>query len=85
MRRKLTIYYTSDLHSTFYPTDYCDSAEKEMGLFRLVPHFHKDGNTLLIDGGDILQGSPLASYQKSVAHDSSLIACLLYTSPSPRD
>lgn len=74
MRRKLTIYYTSDLHSTFYPTDYCDSAEKEMGLFRLVPHFHKDGNTLLIDGGDILQGSPLASYQKSVAHDNSLIA-----------
>lgn len=60
--RKLTIYFTSDLHSYIFPTDYRDSGEKELGLFKCANRFHKDGNTLILDGGDLLQGSPLGAY-----------------------
>ncbi|MFQ6976593.1 MAG: hypothetical protein ACLRSD_06075 [Oscillibacter sp.] len=61
-RKKLTIYFTSDLHGYIYPTDYRGSEEKELGLFKCASRFHKDGNTLVIDGGDILQGSPLGAF-----------------------
>ena len=33
-----------------------------MGLFKCASQFRKDGNTLVIDGGDILQGSPLGAF-----------------------
>lgn len=60
--KKLTIYYTTDLHGHFYPTTYGDRLERPLGLFRCAPCFEKDGDTLIIDGGDILQGSPFAAY-----------------------
>ena len=60
--RKLTIYFTSDLHGYVYPTDYRDQAEKNLGLFKCASRFRKDGNTLIIDGGDLLQGSPLGAF-----------------------
>ena len=53
--RKLTIYFTSDLHSYIYPTDYRGQSEKDLGLFKCASRFQKDGNTLIIDGGDLLQ------------------------------
>ena len=76
--RKLTIYFTSDLHSYIYPTDYRSQKEQDLGLFKCASQFQKDGNTLIIDGGDLLQGSPFGAF----CHDT---VCLLYTSPSPRD
>ena len=60
--RKLTIYFTSDLHSYIYPTDYRSQSEKDLGLFKCASRFQKDGNTLIIDGGDLLQGSPFGAY-----------------------
>lgn len=33
-----------------------------MGLLNCISNFNKDGNTLIFDGGDTLQGSPLAAY-----------------------
>ena len=60
--RKLTIFFTSDLHSYIYPTDYRSQAKKELGLFKCASQFQKDGNTLIIDGGDLLQGSPLGAF-----------------------
>ena len=60
--KKLTIYFTSDLHGYIYPTDYRGQGEKELGLFKCASRFRKDGNTLVIDGGDILQGSPLGAF-----------------------
>jgi len=33
-----------------------------LGLFKCASRFRKDGNTLVIDGGDILQGSPLGAF-----------------------
>ena len=53
--RKLTIYFTSDLHSYIYPTDYRSQKEQDLGLFKCASQFQKDGNTLIIDGGDLLQ------------------------------
>lgn len=63
--RNLTIYFTSDLHSYIYPTDYRGQEEKGLGLFKCASQFQKDGNTLIIDGGDTIQGSPLTNlYQR---------------------
>ena len=64
--KRLQIYFTSDMHAHIYPTDYHSSEEREIGLFKCANRFHKDGNTLIIDGGDILQGSPLGAF----CHDS---------------
>lgn len=45
--RKLTIYFTSDLHSYIYPTDYRSQSEKDLGLFKCASRFQKDVNTLI--------------------------------------
>ncbi len=60
MAAKLTIYFTSDTHGYLYPTNFADNAPRPMGLLGM--RFPKDGNTLVIDGGDTLQGSPLTYY-----------------------
>ena len=59
---KLTVYFTSDLHGYIYPTDYRSRDERDIGLFKCASRFEKDGNTLVIDGGDLLQGSPLGAF-----------------------
>ena len=65
--KKLTIYFTSDLHGYIYPTDYRGQGEKELGLFKCASRFRKDGNTLVIDGGDILQGWGYSATMPSAA------------------
>ncbi|MBO0439820.1 bifunctional metallophosphatase/5'-nucleotidase [Candidatus Enterococcus ikei] len=65
MKQQLKIYYTSDVHGYLFPTNYADTQEKEMGLLKCIPNFQKDQNTLIIDGGDMLQGSALASYSQA--------------------
>ena len=62
MEKKARIYYTSDVHGYLFPTSYGDRKERPMGLLNCISNFKKDGNTLIFDGGDTLQGSPLASY-----------------------
>ncbi len=57
---RLTIYFTSDTHGFLFPTNFRDDAPRPMGLLSM--RFPKDGNTLVIDGGDTLQGSPLTYY-----------------------
>lgn len=60
--KKLKLYFSSDVHGYFFTTDYQSDQFKQMGLFYQYQHIKKDENTLLIDGGDILQGSAFASY-----------------------
>ncbi len=60
--KKLKIYFTSDVHGYLFPTDYASNADKPMGLFKLAADYAIDGNTLVIDGGDSIQGSPFVSY-----------------------
>ena len=60
--KNLKIYFTSDLHGYVFPTNYIDKKEKSIGLLNIINDFKKDGNTLVIDGGDTIQGSPFTNY-----------------------
>lgn len=64
--KKLKLYFTSDVHGYFYPTSYGDDERKQMGLFACAGGFARDEDTLVIDGGDILQGSAFAGYCRQV-------------------
>ena len=59
---KLTIYFTSDTHGYLYPNNFASKQPHPMGL--LPMSFPKDENTLVIDGGDTIQGSPLTYFCK---------------------
>jgi len=61
MDRTLSIRFTSDTHGYLYPTGYADTQERDMGLMKLASAFPRGGNTLIIDGGDTLQGSPMTN------------------------
>ena len=63
----LTVYFTSDIHGYLYPTNFHDREPHPMGLLSM--RFPKDGNTLVIDGGDMLQGSPLTYFGRSQGVD----------------
>lgn len=60
--RTLQILFTSDMHGFCLATDFRDKLEKPMGLSCMVGRFNRDENTLLIDGGDTLQGSPMTYF-----------------------
>ena len=63
MNARLTIYFTSDTHGYLFPTDFTSMQPQPMGLLSM--RFPKDENTLVIDGGDTIQGSPLTFYGQS--------------------
>lgn len=60
--RSLRICYTSDTHGHVYPIDYASDCPSDSGLLNLACCFEKDGNTLILDGGDTLQGTPFSQY-----------------------
>lgn len=59
----LTVYFTSDIHGYLYPTHFQTPEPQHMGLLSM--RFPKNENTLVIDGGDMLQGSPLTYFGRS--------------------
>lgn len=67
--KNLKIYFTSDLHGYIYPTDYIDKTQKNIGLLNIINSFDKDENTLIIDGGDTIQGSPFTNYLSNAYFD----------------
>ena len=73
MDRKLTIYFTSDCHGYFAPTDYAKNCRAAAGLANCAANFADDGNTLVIDGGDTLQGSPFTYWLYSRTEEKSLV------------
>jgi len=62
MMKTLKLYFTSDIHGYSFPTDYISRGALALGLFQCAAAYEKDGNTLVIDGGDYLQGSALNQY-----------------------
>lgn len=72
----MRLYFTSDVHGFFFPTDYLDRREKATGLFRVAQSMRFDGNTLYLDGGDNLQGAPLLSVYNG-AHGARMAADML--------
>lgn len=73
-KKKVKLYYTSDVHGYFYPTSYGDREVKPMGLFACASEYQKDDDTLVLDGGDMLQGSAYAYYSKNILGTSEYIA-----------
>lgn len=54
MDRTFTICFTSDTHGHVFPVNYAASRPKDSGLLNLAAQIQKDGNTLVLDGGDSL-------------------------------
>ena len=77
MDRKLTVYFTSDIHGYFAPTDYANNCREDTGLANCLENFSNDGNTLILDGGDTLQGSPFTYWLYSRTREKSLIPARL--------
>ncbi len=63
MKNRIRILATSDLHGMIYPHSYSDGSETMYGLARMktLIDLLRDENTLVVDNGDTLQGSPLQS------------------------
>ena len=62
MEKTVQIYYTSDTHGHIIPVNYAANCPEKTGLLNLADQMEKDGNTLVLDGGDSLQGTPLTQY-----------------------
>ena len=62
MAKTFQIYYTSDTHGHIFPVNYAANCPEKSGLLNMAVQIEKDGNTLVLDGGDSLQGTPLTQY-----------------------
>ena len=58
----MKIIFTSDTHGNLYPYSYAQDKQEQIGLFGVASMIEKDDDTLVMDGGDSLQGTPLMSY-----------------------
>ena len=76
MNKNLRIIFTSDIHGYFFNTDYMDREIKPQGLLHLATRYNKDDETLIIDGGDMLQGSPFTYFSK-LENSPDRIACIM--------
>ena len=55
------LYFTSDTHSYVFPTDYISSGKQDIGYMAMSSRFRE--GAIIVDGGDVLQGSPLIRYE----------------------
>ena len=62
MKKHLTIYFTSDTHGYFPAVDYATGKTAATGVVNCAADFVQDGNSLILDGGDTLQGSPFTYF-----------------------
>ena len=62
MLQTFTICFTSDTHGHIFPVNYAANHYEDSGLLNLAAQIQKDENTLVLDGGDSLQGTPLTQY-----------------------
>lgn len=60
--KSCTICFTSDTHGYLLGSQYARRTQSATGLLHCASAYEKDGNTLVLDGGDSLQGSPLIQY-----------------------
>jgi len=77
MNKKLRVYFTSDTHGHLFPIDYATGKPSQTGLLGCLETYEKDGNTLVIDGGDTIQGSPFTLYSHSQASVTHPVATVL--------
>lgn len=80
----LTVLGTTDIHGHIFPTTYFPGDRHDgLGLasiYTLVKRIRKrDPQAILVDSGDVLQGSPLTTYHATVLHgrgENPMIACM---------
>ena len=62
--KKIRLLATSDVHGYIYPYSYADGTNFNGGFARLKTLIDalRDENTLVLDNGDVLEGSPLSFY-----------------------
>jgi 2',3'-cyclic-nucleotide 2'-phosphodiesterase/3'-nucleotidase len=60
----MRIIFTSDTHGSLYPFNYAQNCPENTGLFCVAAQIEKDEDTLVLDGGDSLQGTPLITYYR---------------------
>ena len=78
MKRKISISFTSDIHGFFSDVDYPTGQEHAAGLCRCSSLFTREANSLIIDGGDTIQGSPFTYwYHKQEREENYLPAQLM--------
>lgn len=70
MKKMMRVFITTDVHGTLKSSSYSDFSDKQQGLGRYltaIKEAREKGDILVLDNGDILQGSPLLTYfQKQV-------------------
>lgn len=61
---KIRLIASSDIHGYINPINYANNSNSNIGLLKTISTFndYKNENTIVIDNGDILQGSPLMTY-----------------------
>ncbi|CAM3368033.1 MULTISPECIES: bifunctional UDP-sugar hydrolase/5'-nucleotidase [Brevibacillus] len=80
--RTLTVLQTSDVHGSIYPFSYADHAPREIGIAKLASLIKKERekseHLLLIDSGDLIQGTPLAYHHARICPEkpNPMIRCL---------
>jgi 2',3'-cyclic-nucleotide 2'-phosphodiesterase/3'-nucleotidase len=65
MRKNLKIYITTDVHGTLQSRSYADFSDKKQGLARYasaLKEIRNKNEVLVLDNGDLLQGSPLMTF-----------------------
>ena len=69
-RYKIVILETSDIHGAIFPINYSDNSRKELGLSKIATIVEeerkKKKDLILIDNGDILQGTPLVYHYANI-------------------
>jgi len=66
--KQLIILHTSDLHGFIYPVDYATNKPANQGLAKVATFIKEqkakygEENVIIIDTGDLIQGSPMAYY-----------------------
>lgn len=73
-KNSLLIMGTTDIHGNIFPVDYFSGKEKNVGLARVFTKVKElrriNKNSLLVDSGDLLQGTPLVTYYGKIARNS---------------
>lgn len=72
---KLAIYHTTDIHGYIFPTNYVEY--KNIGLLKILSYIKEDkknyDQSLLLEGGDLIQGSAMTNYLSKNLLDSNPI------------
>lgn len=83
---RVSVLGTSDLHGNIYPWDYLSAQTSARGLAKLATLIaaerQTNPNTLLVDAGDTIQGSPMESLWQSYVRTGKLPAGVQFHGPA---